>query len=82
MRGMFSQAIFFNQDLSHFEIEKVTSFESMLSNAKAFDQNLCFWGSAIQPTASVKNMFVWSYCPSVGDPILSSFPKGSIFSCL
>ena len=57
MSEMLSQAKSFNQDLSKWNVGKVTNMQGIFSGASAFKQTLCGEAWAI-PKASKKSMFV------------------------
>lgn len=71
---MFEFACEFNADISGWDISNVESFDYMFNEAQAFDQDLCSWGSLMQVSANVTNMFMDSACPDPGDPVAPNGP--------
>ena len=71
---MFFRADVFNQDISEWDVSKVTDMFWMFNGATSFNQDLCPWGNKIQSSARVIEMFEDSGCPQKGDPNLSSSP--------
>jgi hypothetical protein len=52
------------------------SSDDVFGVATAFNQDLCAWGTKLQKTANVGDMFSGSGCENKADPILNDEPPG------
>jgi surface protein len=68
----------FNQDLSMWNVSSVVytddtnpGLKQMFMDASSFNQNLCYWGTQLDSSNDVTNMFDGSGCPDQGSPDLT-----------
>merc|ERR1712232_833480 len=74
MRAMFYKANLFNQDLSDWDVSSVEDMRFAFYGTSSFNKNLCMWGPKFIQTPSVEEMFQYSDCPTLSDPILDISP--------
>ncbi|MCX5748917.1 MAG: BspA family leucine-rich repeat surface protein [Candidatus Saganbacteria bacterium] len=55
MRGMFSGATLFNQDIGSWHVDNVTDMSSMFTSASSFNQNIVSWD--VSKVTDMSNMF-------------------------
>jgi len=78
MTEMLADATSFNQDISSWNISRVSEIYGMFDGALAFNQNLCPWASILPDDAYFLWMFEDTACPS------GEFPNGthaSVYFC-
>lgn len=84
MEGMFSLSTAFNQDISSWDVRRVTDMQTMFFGAALFRRNLCPWGSRMKLNEpATRLMFLGALaCPRSGSPDYSRDPVSPIcFEC-
>ena len=75
---MFKGNTQFNQDVSRWELTKLSDATEMFLTSTSFNQNLCRWAEFLPATAIVDNMFTDTSCPSFGTPVLATVGEGTM----
>jgi len=73
---VFHRATSLNSSMASWDISNVADLSEFLDGAVSFSQDLCAWGSTIQPPVNVDRMFQDTACPSELSPDLTSNPYG------
>ena len=83
MYEMFYDASDFNQNISGWDVSRVSDMWQMFAGATAFNQDLCAWGEHLASSAAVNNAFGGGAgCPETSDPNLSlSTPGPFCYTC-
>jgi surface protein len=82
MSSMFSGSVQFNQDISGWDVSKVTNMTTVFQVALSFDQDLCLWNELVLPGANriATAMFAASGCANDSDPSDASWCRNCIGS--
>jgi surface protein len=71
---MLSCSQHFNQDISSWDVSRVTNFQNTFAGATAFNQNMCPWNVHMSVSAAVTTMFSGaSSCASTATPGMTPF---------
>ena len=77
MSNMFRSASGFNQDLSSWDVGKLSNAKGMFSKAGEFDRDLCAWQSVLPSLSDdyVEKMFQNTACTDTSDPKFRNIAK-------